>query len=139
MGVMGRPGLKFLILHGVISLGLGSLSGQAEAGYLAAGIGGDKVAPFTLESGGSSSSESSSRDRAPLTLADWEHHVAGHSAGGMTSQSVTPTSSGAVPCILVQSNPPAAALLVSWLGPAGRVWLPPAFLSGIFRPPRFVG
>ncbi len=28
--------------------------------------------------------------------------------------------------------------LITQLGPEGRVWLPPPFSTGVFRPPRFV-
>jgi hypothetical protein len=49
-------------------------------------------------------------------------------------------SSVAFACALMADDELSAnAQIVQRIGMAGSVWLPPAFLSGIFRPPRFVG
>ncbi len=48
-------------------------------------------------------------------------------------------SSFASACALAADDELSAnAQVVQRIGVAGKVWLPPAFLSGVFRPPRFV-
>ncbi|MGD9858294.1 MAG: hypothetical protein AB7U20_25415, partial [Planctomycetaceae bacterium] len=91
---MGRVSNYILIPFGAILLAAGSFPSEARAGYIAAGIGIRDEAASTFDSIGSSSTEETNSDRVLLTLEEWEHHVAGPGAGGMTSQTVTPSSSG---------------------------------------------
>lgn len=64
--------------------------------------------------------------------------VLGGDAAGATSPSTSgPSSSAGWVAILPDAGLSGRAQLVQRLGPAGKVWLPPGFLSGVFRPPRF--
>lgn len=56
-------------------------------------------------------------------------------SGGMTPTTTGGPSSGSAPAILADAAD-VRCELIAWLGPEGRVWLPPPFSSGVFRPPR---
>lgn len=56
-------------------------------------------------------------------------------SGGM-SGTVVVTSGGSPPPAILSSATDVAPRMVSRLAPERRVWLPPPFFTGVFRPPR---
>ncbi len=63
----------------------------------------------------------------------------GHSAGASAPSPQRPSTGSLSVAILSSAKLSGESQLIDRLGPDRKVWLPPAFLSGIFRPPRFVG
>jgi hypothetical protein len=112
---------------------------SAEAGFIAAGV------DLEATSGGLLSSMSGSEHQSPVSpalellvqrQAAWANPFAPTSAGSAGAPGTTPSSGGPPAADLL---PVAAAVpsgLVTRLAAEREVWLPPAFSTGIFRPPR---
>jgi hypothetical protein len=115
----------------------------AKAGYVSAT---DSAAVALLNSSDSTGAgpvgnESDGRELGWLPQSPFERVIGNAPADTGTQQPTSSSqSSVASACPLAADDELSAnAQIEQRIGVAGKVWLPPAFLSGIFRPPRFVG
>ncbi len=130
-----------ILLVGWALLGLGFHS-TAEAGFISTSVQNEGLASFSASMAGS---PAPSREKTPppsfllQKQIAWMHlgNTPG-SSGGMSSQSVGGPS-GASPSAVLTAEAAFRSELSSCLGPERKIWLPPPFSTGVFRPPRFVG
>lgn len=122
------------ILVGALLVALaGTIPASAEAGYVKITDSASSLLMSNPSTGAGTADKGASKriDREPD-----EFSVAGQSQGASAPSTPSPTTAGGGLAILPPSVISAQAQLVQWLGPAGKLWLPPPFSSGIFRPPR---
>lgn len=137
---MGRRNSN--LLTAALLVGVFSVSATAEAGFVSVA---DSSSESLLAAGAGASSSvpaRSEKNQDPSYLLGrlLDGGFADQS-GGMTSSPQTSSagSNAPPPAALTTTALSAEAQLIQRLGPAGKVWLPPPFSTGVFRPPRFVG
>lgn len=134
---MSLPKLTTLLAFaGFVLIGANAV----EAGFIGLDLDGKAPEFVPMQAIGSSSSTSQDvqHNDAPAPTEELQRNdqAMQPTNGGMNSSaaggSSNPVPTLALPAVAVN----ASAQLISWLGPEGRVWLPPPYLSGVFRPPR---
>lgn len=124
------------------------LTSTAQAGFISTGVdlSQSDFALFGFSAGASAPSKD--RDESPAPARQLKRDVgilpqfgSLGSGGGMSStHSAGGTAgSGASQSALIAADVDVSVELAARLGPQGRVWLPPPFSTGVFRPPRCMG
>lgn len=116
------------VLSGLL---LFACAGTAQAGFMPV-----QMDDHATPAAGTTNTAPAHPDHQPAPPSVHDHDFATQSSSNGVSGSSVTTSGGNAPPAILGDNVNVSARLIALLGPEGRVWLPPPFSTGVFRPPR---